>query len=259
MHSMNLEYEYPKDPDQHMVVSVPLVNKDFDKEYNYYKTGLFYKTARFFAYVVAYTLGHFVCKFKHGIRYEGRKNLKKYKTQLKDGCITVCNHVFHLDYLCLIIGIRPNFQYYPAWNSKLLDKDRHLVNLTGGIPVPDTLSGLKKFFQAFESHIDNKAWIHFFPEAAMWPFYQKIRPFKKGAFILADKKDIPILPMAFKFRNPSKLASFFGAKEPFVTLCIGEPIHVDKSIENKSKRINKLVDDSHYEVEKLAGLHLLKQ
>lgn len=256
MHSMDFKYEYPENSDQHMVVSVPKIKKKFDDKYSYYKTGLIYKIARFFAYLVAYTIGYILCKFKHRIRYVGRENLKKYKSQLSDGCITVCNHVFHLDYLCIMIGIRPHFQYYPAWNSKLLDKDRNLVNITGGIPVPDTLPGLKKFFEAFERHIDNKAWIHFYPEAAMWPFYQKIRPFKKGAFILAEKKDIPILPMAFRFHNPSKLASFFGAKEPFATLHIGEPIYVDKSIKNKSNRINKLLEDSQSKVEQLAGLQL---
>lgn len=254
MHTMKLGYQYPDEYDQHMVESVPVVEKEFDENYPYYKDGLFYKTARFFAYLTAYTVGYVVCLFKHGIRFVGRENLKKHKEGLSSGCVTICNHVLRYDYMCIMRGICPNFQYYPAWNAKLLDKDRHCVSFTGGIPVPQKRAGLRAFFKAFDRHMSENAWIHFFPEAAMWPFYQKIRPFKKGAFSLAVKHNQPILPMAFRFRDPGKLAKFFGAKEPFASLHIGEPIYPDSSIESRAGRVNKLLNDSYRAVERLAGI-----
>lgn len=254
MHTMKLDFEYPEQFDQHMVCSIPVIEEDFDHNYSYYNDSFLFKIGRFFAYLTAYTVGRIVCLFKHGIRFIGRENLKAHKEELADGCITICNHVFRFDYMCIMMGIRPHYQYYPAWNAKFLDKDRHSVRLTGGIPVPQKLSGLKKFYQAFDRHMNEKAWIHFFPEAAMWPFYQKIRPFKTGAFTLADKHNRPILPMAFRFRNPGKCAKFFGAKEPHAALHIGKPIYPDKSIESKAQRINKLLMESYREVERLAGL-----
>lgn len=254
MHTMKLDYEYPDGYDQHMVTSIPVTEIDFDETYAFYKKGLWYKVGRCLAYYAAYSIGRIVCKFIHGIRFVGRENLKAYKSELGGGCITVCNHVFRYDYICIMNGIRPHFQYYPAWNSKLLDKDRHLVSLTGGIPVPEKLSGLKAFFKAFDRHMSENAWIHFFPEAAMWPYYQRLRPFKKGAFILADKHDYPVLPLAFRFRDPGRLARFFGIKEPLATLHIGEPIHPDKSIKDRQKRIRKLQLQSYHAVRNLAGL-----
>lgn len=254
MHTMKLNLEYPEQFDQHIASSVPVIEEDFDHRYSYYQDGIVFKIGRFFAYLTAYTVGRIVCLFKHGIRFTGRENLKVYKQELANGCITVCNHVFRYDYMCIMMGIRPHYQVYPAWNAKFLDKDRHSVRLTGGIPVPEKLSGLKKFYEAFDRHMSEKAWIHFFPEAAMWPFYQKIRPFKKGAFSLADKHDYPILPLAFSFRNPGKFAKLFGAKEPHATLHIGKPIYPDKSIESKPQRINKLLSESQRAVERLAGI-----
>lgn len=253
MHTIKLNYKYPKEYDQHMVTSVPVKKVSFDENYSYYKRGLFYKIGRSIVYLLAYTVGYLVCKLKHGIRYVGRKNLKLYKSELKRGCITICNHVFRYDYICIMFGIRPHFQYYPSWNAKLLDKDRHLVNLTGGIPVPSNLAGLKKFLMAFDRHIKENAWIHFFPEAAMWPYYQRIRPFKKGAFVLAVKHNRPILPMAFRFRNPSKFARIFGIKEPLATLYIGKPIYPDTKIQDKKIRIKKLQHESYNAVMHLAG------
>lgn len=254
MHTMELNLKYPEQYDRHMVVSIPKVSRQFNENYEYYKGSIPYKVGRFFAYIGAYTIGYAVCLAKNGIRFRGRKNLSKYKVALAKGCVTICNHVFHYDYLSIMIGLRPHFTYYPAWNAKLLDKDRMLVNITGGIPLPSTINGIKPFFHAFDRHMDEGSWIHFFPEAAMWPYYQKIRPFKDGAFSLAEKHNSPILPMAFQFRNPGKLACFLGAKEPYATLHIGEPIFCDQSITNKKLRIEKLKMDSFRAVEKLAGV-----
>ena len=81
MHTMELGYEYPEKYDQHISVSVPVVEKEFDEKYPYYKNGFIYKVGRFFAYLIAYSIGLIVCLFKHGIRFEGRKNLRKYRKE----------------------------------------------------------------------------------------------------------------------------------------------------------------------------------
>lgn len=253
MHTLKLNYDYPKKPDQHMVVSIPKKQRIFDDKYPYYKDGFWYKLGRKFVYAGSYTIAYVICYLILGIRFKGRKNLKRYKNELSDGCITICNHVFRYDYICIMIGIRPHKQYYPAWNAKLLDKDRNLVSLSGGIPLPDSMLGFRKFFEALDRHIKEKSWLHFFPEAAMWPFYQTIRPFKDGAFILAERNKVPILPMAFEFRNPGKFARLFGFTEPRATLNIGDPIYVDYGVPERQQRIAILKEKSYMAVKKLSG------
>lgn len=254
MHTMKLNYKYPSKYDQHMAVSIPIVDKNFDENYTFYRNDFLFGIGRAIAYFVAYTVGYFLCYTQNGIRYAGRKNLKKYKSQLENGCITICNHVFHYDYMSIMIGIRPHREFFPAWSSKFLDKDRLAVQLAGGIPVPRKIAALKKFYYALEQHMKDGTWLHFFPEAAMWPYYQKIRPFKKGAFALADKYNVPILPLAFQFRDPSKVAILFGAKEPRATLYFGEPIFSNFDISDRSERIDDFRLRCFRAVEKLANI-----
>ena len=40
-----------------------------------------------------------------------------------------------------------------------------------------------------------------FPEAALWPYYRKIRPFHKGTFAFSVKHNAPILPVVITFRT----------------------------------------------------------
>ena len=35
----------------------------------------------------------------------------------KNGAITVSNHVFMWDYLCVLKAIRPHLQYHPGWKT----------------------------------------------------------------------------------------------------------------------------------------------
>lgn len=253
MHTMKLDYDYPDQTDQHMVPVEPEVDITFDQHYSYYKNSLPYRIGRRMLHIVGVAVGYVVCKMLHGIRYEGRHHLRAHRKALRDGCITICNHVFRYDYICIMIGLRPHMPFFPTWNIKLRDKDRHLVNLTGGIPLPDNLAGWKAFFQAMDQHMAEKAWMHFFPEAAMWPYYQTIRPFKDGAFALAVKHDRPVLPMAFRFRNPGQLARMLGIREPLATLHIGEPIYPDPTIERKRDRIRQLHERCRQAVCQLAG------
>ena len=54
----------------------------------------------------------------------------------RDGAITICNHVFRWDYICVMKGIRPHLQYHPGWAGNYEGKDRTMVRLVGGIPIP---------------------------------------------------------------------------------------------------------------------------
>lgn len=141
--------------------------------------------------------------------------------------------------------------YYPTWNVKLKDSDRVLVKMSGGIPLADNLAGTREFFKALSRHLSERDAIHVFPEGSMWPFYQSIRPFKDGAFILAEKHRAPVIPMAFEFRNPGRIAKLFGLIEPRATLHIGYPVYADYSLPDKYSRVSELKERVHFCVERL--------
>ena len=251
MHTLELGIQYPQRPDEHMVITKEIIHCTFDRTYPYYRNGLMFRIGRKIIYWGAYSVGHLVCQLKHGIRFNGRNYLKDLRKQKHKGFITVCNHVFRYDFICIMIALKPIMPYYPAWNMKFKDRDRKLVKLSGGIPLADDLSGSREFFKALDRHLSEGHVIHVFPEGAMWPFYQEIRPFKDGAFILAEKHKLPIVPMAFEFRNPGVMAKMFGLIEPRATLHIGDPVYADYTIINKHRRVDELRNRVRANVERL--------
>jgi len=128
-----------------------------------------------------------------------------------------------------------------------------LVKTVRAIPIPDTTSASMAFTRSLNKLHEKNKWVHVFPESANWPYFQPIRPFKPGAFSYSHSFKIPIVPMAFSYRQPNWLYKLFGKKNPLITLRIGEPIMPDFSLDRKSA-INKLLKESHAAMCQLAGI-----
>ena len=65
-----------------------------------------------------------------------------------------------------------------------------------------------------------------------------IRPFKKGAAAIAIKNHVPVLPMAFSYREASKLRKFLFKQPAVFTLRIGEPLYPDESLDKREQEID---------------------
>jgi 1-acyl-sn-glycerol-3-phosphate acyltransferase len=157
------------------------------------------------------------------------------------------------DFLCVLQAVRFRRLYFPAWKENLSGPDRHLIRLVGGIPVPTDLHVIKYFNNAFDELHQRGKWFHVFPESSNWPYYQPIRPFKKGMFTMAYKYQIPVIPLAFSYRPPRGLYRLFKKKYPLVTLRIGEPILPDCSLPRK-EAVSLLRELCHKRIVELAGI-----
>lgn len=71
----------------------------------------------------------------------------------------------------------------------------------GGIPLGDTINGVKRFNGYVNILLKRKKPILIFPEAALWPYYRKIRPFNRGPFAFSVQSEAPILPVVLTFRT----------------------------------------------------------
>ena len=107
----DLGYVYPNRSDEHMISVKHLRDTHFDVNYNYYDKTFFNKVKRFVLRIALYLVGFPVCTIRHGLKIYGRENLKKHKELLKNGAITICNHVFMWDYICVMKAIRPRLEY----------------------------------------------------------------------------------------------------------------------------------------------------
>ncbi|ULQ59002.1 1-acyl-sn-glycerol-3-phosphate acyltransferase [Brucepastera parasyntrophica] len=128
-----------------------------------------------------------------------------------------------------------------------------MIRLVGGIPIPSGFHAMNKFNEAFDELHRKRKWFHVFPEGCNWPYFQPIRPFKRGAFTFSQRYNMPIIPMAFTYRKPTGLFALYKGKYPLITLNIGEPIFPDITLPRKES-IMRLREQTHKKIVELAGI-----
>lgn len=226
----DLDMQYPDRCDGHMIDPKRVRELHIDADYSYLPKGVGYKLLRGVYWLLVSAVVFPLMRLTHGLRIEGRQNLKAHKKALKNGAITISNHVFMWDYLCVLKAIRPHLAYFPAWKRNLESGFRYTVRLSGGIPVPEgSLHEMARFNRALEQVLKEGKWLHFFPEGALWFFYPDIRPLKKAVFQYAVRYNKPVVPITMSFRPRRGLLRLFG-KGPAVDLHVGEPLFPNQSL-----------------------------
>lgn len=246
--------KYPEKSDEHMITVKHLRDTHFDENYEYLPKGFWHKCVRVLLWLALNLLAFPVCSLRYGLRIYGRKNLKKYKKELKNGAITIANHVFMWDYICVLKAIRPHLQYHPGWKTNFEGPNAGFIRFVGGIPIPTgNRRAMGKFQQAIGEVLEKKHWLHFFPEGSMWFFYPDIRPLKKAVFKYAVRYDKPVIPITMSFRPRKGLWRIFG-KEPLVDLHIGEPLFPDKTVPT-AEAVDKIHAQAYHVMQVMNGIH----
>jgi 1-acyl-sn-glycerol-3-phosphate acyltransferase len=169
-------------------------------------------------------------RLTHGLRIYGRKNLKKHKKEFKNGAITVSNHVFMWDYLCVLKAIRPHISYFPAWKDNFQSGFQSFMRILGGMPIPEgDIHAMIAFKKGMDEVVQSKRWLHVFPEGSLWYFYPDIRPLKLTAFLYAAESGKPLIPISMSFRPRRGIRKIF-CKGPSVDLHIAEPMYADPNL-----------------------------
>ncbi|MDR3337406.1 MAG: 1-acyl-sn-glycerol-3-phosphate acyltransferase [Treponema sp.] len=250
-----LDITYPEKFDAHMteLPAPDAAAPGFDETYPFLDKSPSFRIKSALLYLGIFVLVFAVCPIRFGLKIEGRRMLKKNRALLRNGAMTASNHVLRWDFLMILQAVRFRRLYFPAWSRNLSGPDRTLIRLAGGIPVPDSIHVIKYFNQAFDELHAKKKWIHVFPESSSWDYYQPIRPFKKGMFSMAYKYNIPIIPMAFSYRESRGLYKIFRKNYPLITLRMGEPILPDASLPRREATA-LLRTETHRKIVELAGI-----
>ena len=256
-----LNFVYPDKPDEHMIDLKVTHEVIIDENYPFLDKSFKFWFMRHLMHLGIFTLVFILTHLRFALKIEGREILRKHRKLLKNGAMTVSNHIHRWDFLFMLEAVRYRTVYFPAWKENLNGPDEGFVRYAGGIPIPEGIRAIKHFNEAFDEIHAKKKWIHAFPETALFWFYQPIRPFKKGVFTIAHRYDLPVIPMAFSYREPrfpftlvNLFRSCFGyQKIPMITLRIGEPLLFDKSLSRK-EAVQKMRKECHEAVVRLAGI-----
>ncbi len=250
----NLDYKYPEKSDEHMITVKHLRDVNLDEKYPYLQKSFKFKVQRILVRILQHVVFPPMLWIGHGLRIHGRKKLKQNKELLKDGLVSVSNHVFMLDYVSLMTAMRPRIGFFPVWKTNLEGPNCLWIRMAGGIPVPtDNLRSMVMFKKAVEETLERGDWVHFYPEGSMWFYYPDIRPLKKAAFKYAVEYDRPVLPFVYTFRPRKGLWKLLG-KSPLVDLHVGDPIFYDKSLP-KQEAIKKLHEETYHIMQVMAGIN----
>ena len=211
-----------------------------DENYQYIKEGkIFSFFSNLLYYGVAFPVLTILNKIIYDLKIEGKENIRNLQT----GAISVSNHVLFLD--CTMVGLSfglKKIYFTTREGSFKIPFIRKLIKLLRAIPIPSQLDNKICFVREIDKAVQNGKIIHFYPEKALWPYYEQIRNFKDGAFSFAIRNNVPVVPIVITFRNPKGIRKIFKKKKD-VTVKILEPIkNVDKN-ETKKSRIEELKEE----------------
>lgn len=175
--------------------------------------------------------GDFVIKAIHGI--------ENYKS-VKGGAIITCNHFSVYDNYAIYRAIR---EYLPKGHQlyKVI-REGNYTNFGGlygyffrhcnTLPLSSHPKTMMEFMQAVDTLLTRGEKILVYPEQAMWRNYKKPRPMKNGAFRLAVKSKVPVIPAFITMEDTEKLAAD-GSKIQAYTVWFLPPIYIKEEFSDK--------------------------
>lgn len=178
---------------------------------------------------------------------EGGDNLRL----LKDtGAVITCNH----------FGIPDNYILYHCIQNSLKKKRLYKViregNYTGfgglfgflfrncnTLPLSSNRRTMVNFMSAADTLLRRGEAVLIYPEQGMWWNYRKPRPFKIGAFKIAARAGVPVLPTFVTMKDDETKLDEHNYPLQHYTLHVMPPVYPDKTLSEK-QAAEKMKEDT---------------
>lgn len=172
------------------------IKTTYNKEYVYYKNTPLHNLKHFFwnkIFAVPVSIIH--AKFRFGWKVVNKRAFKQIK---KSSYFIYGNHTqpFFDATMPKIISYRDCYIIVNAVNVTMKGIS-FLAKRLGALPIFEDYENSKKFVKAIDDIVGDNKPILIYPEAHIWPYYTKIRPFKSTSFRYPIKYNVP----AFCFTN----------------------------------------------------------
>ena len=229
LENVNKEEENEIPEDSHVLHFWQPCKFEITDDFDYVNDNFLFNTFSNLLYIIAYTLLSIINKFFFGFKIEGKENLENIDT----GKVTVSNHVHPMD--CTMIGLAnvPQKTFFTSLETNFkIPVVRRIIKLLNAIPIPQNIQYTRDFMDSIDELLKNKKTIHFYPEGSLWPYHNKIRHFKNGAFDFAVRNNVPVVPMVFKFNKGKKINNLIKTRTT-ITLVVQKPIYPNKLLEKK--------------------------
>lgn len=197
-------------------------NQDFalPNDYKWVRNDVFSRFLSTVVYTLALIFSSVYCYFFLHMRVRGREKLK----DVKGGFFIYGNHTQPVgDVFIPALAVFPKRIYTivsPAnYGIPIIGK---ILPYLGALPTADTISGLRKLKNAIEYRLEKGNPIVIYPEAHVWEYYTKIRPFPDTSFSFPVKSGVPAFAMTVTYKK----SKFF--KKPLMEVYIDGPFFGEK-------------------------------
>ena len=161
---------------------------------------------------------------------------------LSTGAVITCNHFNAFDSFAIQLAYEAsdktdkafyrvikegNYTSFPGFYGFLM---RHCNTL----PLSSNTRTLTKFVEATNALLRDGNYVLVYPEQSMWWNYRKPKPLKTGAYIIAARNNVPVLP-CFITMSDSDVMGEDGFFVQEYTIHIGKPIYPDNSLPYRAK------------------------
>lgn len=181
---------------------------------------------------------------------KGIENLQKVQT----GAMITCNHFNPYDSFAIENVFRISGQ---SKNKKLYKviREGNYTNFPGlygfffrncdTLPLSSNKRTMIKFMEAVEVILQKKDFILIYPEQSMWWNYRKPKPLKNGAFKLAARNNVPVIPIFITMQD-SNITGKDGFPVQEYIVNIEEPIYPDNNLTEREN--TNIMRDKNFEV-----------
>lgn len=211
--------------------SAKIKARKIDENYRFVHTNPFYRFFSAFLYrVIAKPLGLLYMKVAFGWKVKNKKLLKTIPK--KNAYFLYANHTNAAAdpfIPVLLTGKKRTYIIVHPANVSIRLMGR-INGMLGALPLPDDKGATKHFLSAIEARVKQGAAICIYPEAHIWPYYTKIRPFKDTSFRYPIQYNVPV----FTFTNTYQKRKF--SKKPKIITYIDGPFYPDKNLPVKEAR-----------------------
>lgn len=180
----------------------------------------------------------------------GIENLKNVKT----GAMITCNHFNPFDSFTIEKVFRSTKQHRSKKLYKVI-REGNYTNFPGfygflfrnadTLPLSSNKRTMVNFMKAVDVILKKGDFILIYPEQSMWWNYRKPKPLKDGAFKMATRSNVPVIPI-FITMEDSDIIGEDGFSIQEYTVNIEKPIYPDP--EKSEKENTVMMKNKNYEV-----------
>ena len=233
--------------------SAKIYPRFIDEKYKY-KHGIIWNLCSLLIQnIISMPIKYGYAKLKFRIKFVGKEKLKACG---KSGYFMYVNHT-----QAFADTFIPSLANYPKRNFLIVNPENisvkpfgWLVEMLGAIPVPGNKGAMKKFLDIIKERIDKNCSITIYPEAHIWPYYTKIRPFKAVSFTYPVKMDKPVYCMTNTYQR-------IGNKEKAkIVTYIDGPFYANKELPIKEQKtdLRNRVYETMCERSKNSNIEIIK-